>query len=173
MTDRISQLESENDALRSKCAELTKAVSEKTELVSTLEAAQSRIEESILKTIDRLDSVEDSILNSSDGQSSAQESSSTAEASEDFISEPEVSESNIPEQTEDPFVYEQETQSEENSGLLHKTVTAETSTATVSQPQVFENSAEEQEALKNSFSIEEEEENTPSPSALDGQFDIF
>lgn len=68
LTERISQLESENDALRSKCAELTKAYSEKTELVSTMESTQAKIEESILLALTRLDSVEDKLLGSRDGQ---------------------------------------------------------------------------------------------------------
>ena len=58
LTERIAQLESDNDALNRKCLELTKALEEKTEFVSTLETAQGKIEESILMTINRLDSVE-------------------------------------------------------------------------------------------------------------------
>ena len=58
-----SQLKSENDALRRKCAELTKALSEKTELVSNLEADQTKIEQGILLALDRLDTVENSVLN--------------------------------------------------------------------------------------------------------------
>lgn len=66
LNERVMQLESENDALRSKCAELTKAISEKSELVSTLEDTQAKIEQSILVTLNRLDAVQDSIL-SQDG----------------------------------------------------------------------------------------------------------
>ena len=62
LTERISQLEASNDALNRKCLELTNALEAKTELVSNLESAQSKIEESILKTIDRRDSVEDAVL---------------------------------------------------------------------------------------------------------------
>lgn len=64
--DKISQLKSDNDALRSKCAELTKALSEKTELVSRLESEQSKIEEGILTALNRLDIVENSVLTSSE-----------------------------------------------------------------------------------------------------------
>ena len=66
LNERVMQLESENDALRSKCAELTKAISEKTELVSTLEDTQTKIEQSILETLNRLDAVQDSILSRDD-----------------------------------------------------------------------------------------------------------
>ena len=66
LNERVMQLESENDALRSKCAELTKAISEKSELVSTLEDTQAKIEQSILETLNRLDAVQDSILSRDD-----------------------------------------------------------------------------------------------------------
>lgn len=66
LNERVMQLESENDALRSKCAELTKAISEKSELVSTLEDTQTKIEQSILETLNRLDAVQDSILSRDD-----------------------------------------------------------------------------------------------------------
>jgi predicted RNase H-like nuclease (RuvC/YqgF family) len=41
---KVQELNLENDALRSRCAELSKALSEKTELVSNLEITQSKIE---------------------------------------------------------------------------------------------------------------------------------
>lgn len=66
LNERVMQLESENDALRSKCAELTKAISEKSELVSTLEDTQAKIEQSILETLNRLDAVQNSILSRDD-----------------------------------------------------------------------------------------------------------
>jgi seryl-tRNA synthetase len=62
LTAENSQLKAENDALRSKCAELTNALSEKTELVSNLEADQSKIEEGILLALNRLNTVENTVL---------------------------------------------------------------------------------------------------------------
>ena len=59
---QIEQLKSENDALHTKCAELTKALDEKTELVSNLEADQSKIEEGILLALNRLNTVENTVL---------------------------------------------------------------------------------------------------------------
>jgi FtsZ-binding cell division protein ZapB len=59
LKSEISQLESENDALRRKCAELTNSLEDKTGLVSSLEAEQNQIEETILKALDQLDAVED------------------------------------------------------------------------------------------------------------------
>lgn len=143
LSDRISQLESDNDALNRKCLELTKALEEKTELVSTLESSQDKIEESILKTIDRLDSVEDSILGDDAGHQSG------SSVIEPETNEPEVAaEANSA--TEEPFVYEQEETTQESSGLLHKT---------------------EQVVEEDNSNIEQESPVTDS--ALDGQFDIF
>lgn len=62
LTEKNERLASENDALRSKCAELSKALSEKTELVSAYESQQGKIEEGILKALKRLDGVENAIL---------------------------------------------------------------------------------------------------------------
>lgn len=177
LTERIAQLESDNDALNRKCLELTKALEEKTEFVSTLETAQGKIEESILMTINRLDSVEDAILGN-DTESgvdatvaSKSISSSVAapttnmavesEEDEEPEEQPEESEITVPAVTEavqsadEPFVYEQE-----SSGLFHKTEQAVSNT--MEQPQVFETTEEE-----------EETKDSPAPSALDGQFDIF
>ena len=65
LTGQVEQLKNDNDALRSKCAELTKALDEKTELVSSLEVNQGKIEEGILTALNRLDTVENAILNGS------------------------------------------------------------------------------------------------------------
>ena len=46
---KIAQLQAENDALRSKCAELTNALSTKSEQLTTIESDQNRIESGILK----------------------------------------------------------------------------------------------------------------------------
>ena len=59
---KIGQLQAENDALRSKCAELTNALSTKSEQLTTIESDQNRIESGILKALDRLNSIENSVL---------------------------------------------------------------------------------------------------------------
>ena len=71
LNTKVLQLESDNDALRRKCAELTNALSEKSELVSSLESTQSKIEQSILLTLNRLDAVENSILTTEDDSAEA------------------------------------------------------------------------------------------------------
>ena len=59
---KIAQLKAENDALRSKCAELTNALSAKTEQFSTFEADQSKIEHGILQALERLNAVENAVV---------------------------------------------------------------------------------------------------------------
>ena len=59
---KIQQLEAENDALRNKCSELTNALSAKTEQLASFENEQKTIESGIIKAIDRLNSIENSVL---------------------------------------------------------------------------------------------------------------
>ena len=54
---KIAQLTAENDALRSKCAELTNALSAKTEQLSEFQSNQSKIEIGIIKALEQLDSI--------------------------------------------------------------------------------------------------------------------
>ena len=59
---KIQQLQVENDALRNKCAELTNALTAKSEQLSSIEQDQSQIESGIKKALDRLNSIENSVL---------------------------------------------------------------------------------------------------------------
>ena len=59
---KIVELKSENDALRSKCSELTNALSEKTELLESFYADEKKIENSIMDALDRLNSIENSAV---------------------------------------------------------------------------------------------------------------
>ena len=59
---KIQQLQAENDALRSKCTELTNALSAKSEQLNTFESDQNQIENGIKKALDRLNSIENSVL---------------------------------------------------------------------------------------------------------------
>lgn len=68
---KIEQLKSENDALRTKCSELTNALSEKTELLSSFMADGEKIESGIMSALGRLDSVENALLDNA-MQNSAQ-----------------------------------------------------------------------------------------------------
>lgn len=58
---KIEQLNAENAALRRKCAELTNALSAKTEQFSTFQTDQDKIEAGILKALEKLNTVENAI----------------------------------------------------------------------------------------------------------------
>ena len=60
--EKIQQLQAENDALRNKCTELTNALSAKSEQLTSFESDQSQIENGIKKALDRLNSIENSVL---------------------------------------------------------------------------------------------------------------
>ncbi|MCR4790056.1 MAG: cell division protein ZapB [Treponemataceae bacterium] len=59
---KIAQLNAENAALRSRCAELTNALSAKTEQFSSFQSDQNKIEEGILKALQQLNTVENTVL---------------------------------------------------------------------------------------------------------------
>ncbi|MCQ2575972.1 MAG: cell division protein ZapB [Treponema sp.] len=59
---KIQQLQAENDALRVKCAELTNALSSKSEQLNTYETDQNKIEDGIRKALERLNTIENSVL---------------------------------------------------------------------------------------------------------------
>ncbi|MBO6220256.1 MAG: cell division protein ZapB [Treponema sp.] len=92
---KIEQLNAENAALRSKCAELSNALDAKSEQFSSFESNQSKIEEGILKALSRLNAVENVVLQASATQSPsvssqvAQIQSAPVSNSEDQIPVPE------------------------------------------------------------------------------------
>ena len=69
--EKIQQLQAENDALRNKCTELTNALSAKSEQLSSFESDQSQIESGIKKALDRLNSIENSVLKNAAQQNQA------------------------------------------------------------------------------------------------------
>ena len=79
--EKISALQAENDALRTKCAELSQSLSHKSEQLSAFEKDQSKIENGILKALDRLNAIENTILNAADPAAAASgESAAPAKA---------------------------------------------------------------------------------------------
>ena len=97
LQNEITQLRSDNDALRSKCAELSNALAAKTELVSSLETNQGKIEEGILNAMSRLDAVTNST-----GGSPVPRAPVTFDTQEPIQQEPAAE----PQQEEIPFRYE-------------------------------------------------------------------
>lgn len=70
--ERIQQLQAENDALRKKCSELTNAISAKSEQLTSFESEQSQIENGIKKALERLNSIENSVLKATSQVTSTQ-----------------------------------------------------------------------------------------------------
>ncbi len=68
---KIQQLQAENDALRKQCSELTNALSSKSEQLSSFETDQSQIESGILKALDRLNQIENTVLKVTNGQAAS------------------------------------------------------------------------------------------------------
>lgn len=90
---KIQQLQAENDALRNKCSELTNALSAKSEQLSNFESDQSQIESGIKKALDRLNSIENSVLRTAEKINQGGQAAATAvsfETMEKVAEEPEV-----------------------------------------------------------------------------------
>ncbi|MCQ2584181.1 MAG: cell division protein ZapB [Treponema sp.] len=68
---KITQLQVENDALRNRVQELSNALSAKSEQLSLCEKDQAIIETGILKALNRLNSIENSVLKSAGSTTSA------------------------------------------------------------------------------------------------------
>ena len=167
---QIEQLKSENDALRTQCAELTKALNDKTELVSSLESNQGKIEETILSALNRLDTVENSILNGPD--SSESQVSFDQQATLETVEDSSSGDS------------EQE-QSSENASDTQQDGSAQSSEVQENQPELVVSESDAQQPSQEPFryeivpddSSDEDEDNSNSSDntaeSLNGQFDIF
>ncbi len=144
LTDENRRLASDNDALRSKCAELSKALEDKTELVSTLESDQTKIEAGILNALSRLDTVENSVL------SAGSINASSINASSIHASNGQANFQTAAESPESPTAVSsaEETEQKAEEEAVHQ--------ATGTQQ-------EEQE----------EKAPSPTPQSIDNQFDIF
>jgi len=97
--EKITQLQVENDALRNKCSELSNALSAKSEQLSVCEQqladqekGQSLIESGILKALNRLNSIENSVL-----KSGSNDSVQPAPVAEPVQVAPVIQESPVPE----------------------------------------------------------------------------
>ena len=144
---KIEQLKSENDALRTKCSELTNALSEKTELLSGFMADEKAIESGIMSALSRLDSVENALLDNA-MQNSVQ--GAPSQVQEQFSAPQIASEAageNQPPQDSVPQV--QEGANQENTVALENDGFE------------FGAGAEEQDSLFGDTSFETDDENPP------------
>lgn len=95
---KIAQLTAENDALRSKCAELTNALSVKTEQLSAFQSDQNKIELGIIKALQQLDAIKESKATASEN---TLEATSSSVADEENPIQEEVSEQSLNEDIEE------------------------------------------------------------------------
>lgn len=149
---KIEQLKSENDALRTKCSELTNALSEKTELLSGFMADEKAIESGIMSALSRLDSVENALLDNA-MQNSAQGAPSQNPQVQEQFSAPqdyEAADAQDENQTsQDSVPQNQENSSQENTVALENDGFE------------FGAGAEEQDSLFGDTSFETDDENPP------------
>ena len=138
---KIQQLQAENDALRKQCAELTNALSSKSEQLSSFESNQSQIESGILNALDRLNQIENSVLKVA-GQDAIQNQR-----------QPQIIQSTVTIQNNQPVV--QTTQSFNTLETVQETVEIEPSisSSTIEQPenQIAEESTFVQESYNPKF----------------------
>lgn len=138
---KIQQLQAENDALRKQCAELTNALSSKSEQLSSFESNQSQIESGILNALDRLNQIENSVLKVA-GQDAIQNQR-----------QPQIIQSTVTIQNKQPVV--QTTQSFNTLETVQETVEIEPSisSSTIEQPenQIVEESTFVQESYNPQF----------------------
>lgn len=141
--ERITELETENASLNDKLRNLEAAFSEKEAKLSSMELEQTRIEESILHTLSRLDTIEDSLLKAEDsGESTPQ---SDTQNNDDLPSQSELN-GQSPEPTLQIF---------QNNDA--ETASSETEPAPHNEPEAPDGSGSSPEGS----------------SDLNGQFDIF
>lgn len=146
---KIEQLKSENDALRTKCSELTNALSEKTELLSGFMADEKAIESGIMSALSRLDSVENALLDNA-MQNSVQGAPSQNPQAEENVSAPQDSETQGENQVlQDSVPQDQDGASQENTVALENDGFE------------FGAGAEEQDSLFGDTSFETDDENSP------------
>ena len=136
---KIAQLNAENVALRRKCAELTNALAAKTEQFSSFQNDQNKIEEGILKALNRLDALENTVLSAS--------SSVIAQKNQENNSEPVKSEENNSE-TENHS---------DNSVEAEEKISSENSAETV--PVSNGNDAQSQNSNEPELNLSEQNEN--------------
>ncbi len=174
---KIAQLQAENDALRSKCSELTNALSSKSEQLSTFESDQNKIESGILKALDRLNSIENSVLKAA-GQavSFSPNNSNTVQQVQNGLSQQQTNQQNVN--------HAEQIQTQENIAIQKEAVSSQQDFI---QPEQNFNTTQEpvqfntmqplhQEEKKQQYEPAPSQQNFPEQSPAEdenGQFDIF
>lgn len=152
--NKITQLQAENDALRSKCAELTNALSSKSEQLSSFEQDQGLIESKIVNLINRFNNIENSVLDVI-GQSGSMQSP--------------VAAIQQPVQTPAPEQSVQQTQIPNQNPIAQSQTYVPASEPVVSTPVEIES----EEMQQSFFDMNEVSSQDDNQSQESGQFDIF
>ena len=152
--NKITQLQAENDALRSKCAELTNALSSKSEQLSSFEQDQGLIESKIVNLINRFNNIENSVLDVI-GQSGSMQSP--------------VAAIQQPVQTPAPEQSVQQAQVPEQNPIAQSQTYVPASEPVVSTPV----KTESEEMQQSFFDMNEVSSTDDNQSQESGQFDIF
>ncbi len=143
---KIAQLKAENDALRTKCAELTNSLCAKTEQLSSFATDQNKIEEGILKALNRLNSVENSVL----------KTAALAQAANAAKTEPQ------------PVLEHADVKNEQEVQATAVPAEQETAQKNTQTSSLFDNPVSKEEPQNPEKSTAQE-----PPAAENGQFDIF
>lgn len=152
--NKITQLQAENDALRSKCAELTNALSSKSEQLSSFEQDQGLIESKIVNLINRFNNIENSVLDVI-GQSGSMQSP--------------VAAIQQPVQTPAPEQSVQQAQVPNQNPIAQSQTYVPASEPVVSTPV----ETESEEMQQSFFDMNEVSSQDDNQSQESGQFDIF
>lgn len=152
--NKITQLQAENDALRSKCAELTNALSSKSEQLSSFEQDQGLIESKIVNLINRFNNIENSVLDVI-GQSGSMQSP--------------VAAIQQPVQTPAPEQSVQQAQIPNQNPIAQSQTYVPASEPVVSTPV----ETESEEMQQSFFDMNEVSSQDDNQSQESGQFDIF
>ena len=152
--NKITQLQAENDALRSKCAELTNALSSKSEQLSSFEQDQGLIESKIVNLINRFNNIENSVLDVIGSSGSMQSPVAAIQQ---------------PVQTPAPDQSVQQTQVPDQNPIAQSQTYVPASEPVVSTP-VETESEEMQQSFFDMNEISSQDDNQSQES---GQFDIF
>lgn len=152
---KIQQLQAENDALRKQCAELTNALSSKSEQLSSFESNQSQIESGILNALDRLNQIENSVLKVA-GQDAIQNQR-----------QPQIIQSTVTIQNNQPVV--QTTQSFNTLETVQETVEIEPSISSSTIEQHENQIVEESTFVQESYNPQFEEQSSIIEQPVDDQ----
>lgn len=152
--NKITQLQAENDALRSKCAELTNALSSKSEQLSSFEQDQGLIESKIVNLINRFNNIENSVLDVIGSSGSMQSPVAAIQQ---------------PVQTPAPEQSVQQTQVPDQNPIAQSQTYVPASEPVVSTPV----ETESEEMQQSFFDMNEVSSTDDNQSQESGQFDIF